>query len=115
MKELSKVVAKQYPNAKVYYQVDDQLTLRNQILHYSEANTLILGHGAGMLHLLWMPANSTVIEIIPKNRLVHEDGYLNGCKRLCDLLGFRLQRIIVHDNYVAVDEDAVLKALESRN
>ena len=115
MKELSKVVAKRFPNAKVHYQVDDHLSLRNQILPYSEANTLILGHGAGMLHILWMPANSTVIEIIPKKRLVRDDGYLDGCKRLCDLLGFRLQRIIVHDNYAVVDEDAVLKALESHN
>ena len=55
---------------------DDLLPLKKQISRYMQATTLILGHGSGMIHILWMKPNSTIIEIIPKHRFVQTNGYL---------------------------------------
>ena len=50
----------------VAFRTDDLVPLTKQIDGYLHASTLILGHGSGMIHILWMKPHSTIIEIIPE-------------------------------------------------
>lgn len=111
LKDIAKDLTTTYQNCEVQYQTDDHLTLKEQIQAYQSASTLVLGHGSGMLHILWMPPHSNVLEIIPKHRQLENNGYRDGCRRLCNLLGFRLRRIVVDDNVVAVDKRLVRQEL----
>jgi len=43
----------------------DGLPLLDQIHPYLSATTLLSTHGAGMVHALWMPPSSTVVELVP--------------------------------------------------
>ena len=75
----------------------DTYTLQQQIMQYVHANVLVLGHGAGMVHLLWMKPRTCVVEIIPRQKEADQNGAVQGCRRLCRILQFRLQRIIVRE------------------
>ena len=69
-------------------------TLEDQIRHYLDKKILILGHGAGMYHRLWMTPNATVIEIM--NELQYNEvksfGFLDTITKS---LGGTLHTIIV--------------------
>jgi capsular polysaccharide biosynthesis protein len=43
----------------------ERMTLREQVALMAQASCLLGPHGAGILHSLWMPRQSTVIEILP--------------------------------------------------
>ena len=96
---------------------DDGKTLREQIRQYAEANMLVLGHGAGMVHALWMRAPVTIVEIINRQKEVIKDGAVQGCKRLVSILSTRshpshLQRVRVKATHADVDVDAVVNAVK---
>lgn len=111
LKDIAKDIKETHKSSVVNYQTDDHLTLKEQIQTYQSASTLVLGHGSGMLHILWMRPHSKVLEIIPKQCLVEKNGYRDGCRRLCDMMGFRLKRIMVDDNIVTVDKRLVQQEL----
>lgn len=96
------------------YTVPDGTTLRAQIQKYAQANRLVLGHGAGMVHILWMRPHSQVVEIIPEKQLREDNGAVQGCKRLCGLCGFHLHRIPVSDQHCAVGVDEVARCITTR-
>jgi ribosomal protein S28E/S33 len=75
----------------------DTHTLQQQIMQYVYANVLVLGHGAGMVHLLWMKPRTCVVEIMTRRKKAKQNGAVQGCRRLCRILQFRLQRIIVRE------------------
>jgi hypothetical protein len=97
----------------VTYVHKDPKTLKEQIQQYVCANHLILGHGAGMVHTLWMQPNSHVIEIIPRSKFEVHDGAVQGAKRLCKILNFGLNRIIVEKTHSVVDVSKVLQLLKA--
>ena len=95
---------------------DDGLTLREQIRQYADAQVLVLGHGAGMVHALWMRAPVTIVEIINQQKVGVMDGAVQGCRRLVNLLSTkrhpaRLRRIVVEDTHADVDVGKVLNVV----
>jgi hypothetical protein len=97
---------------KVQIVVDDGASLKTQIQQYANADTLVLGHGAGMLHLLWMKSGSRVVELIPLTKVVEENGAAQGCVRLAKLMKFDLKRIKVSDDHARVRVKEVVDALK---
>ena len=92
---------------------DDGISLREQIRQYADAQVLVLGHGAGMVHALWMRAPVTLVEIIDRHKLADRNGAVQGCKRLVRILTTkrqraRLHRVVVDDAHAAVDVGAVV-------
>lgn len=66
-----------------------------------------------MVHTLWMQPNSHVIEIIPRSKFEVHDGAVQGAKRLCKILNFGLNRIIVEKTHSVVDVSKVLQLLKA--
>jgi hypothetical protein len=95
------------PDYSVRMVSDDHLTLRQQIQQYANADKLVLGHGAGMFHLLWMRPDSTIVEIIPQEKLGHANGGVQGCLRLANVRNFTLARLVCRENHSAIDIRAV--------
>ena len=93
----------------------DHLTLQQQIMQYVNAKVLVLGHGAGMVHMLWMQPKSLVVEIIPRTKAKYNNGAVQGCRRLCRILGFRLARIVVEGVHDVVRVDEVIRCLSGQN
>ena len=90
---------------------DDGLSLRQQIRQYARADRLVLGHGAGMIHLLWMRPHANVVEVINAEKLGHDNGGVQGCVRLATLRGFTLERLVVSKALgCAVDPQAIVTA-----
>ena len=79
---------------------DDGKTLREQIRQYAEADVLVLGHGAGMIHALWMRAPVTIVEIINRQKEAIKDGAVQGCKRLVSILSTQGPRAHLHRIHV---------------
>ena len=48
---------------------DDGKSLREQIQQYHNADVLVLGHGAGMVHALWLRPGAVVVEIVPREKM----------------------------------------------
>jgi hypothetical protein len=90
---------------------DDGMTLKQQIRHYVDANVLVLGHGAGMVQMLWMRPRSVIVEIIPKKKSVEKNGAVQGCKRLTKLLHFALERVVLPNTHGDVNVNQVLNCL----
>ena len=110
LRAIASMIRKTHRNT--IYHVDDGMTLKAQVKTYLNASMLVLGHGSGMVHLLWMKPNTTVIEIIPKHRLNEGDGYSDGCNRLCQLMGFDLKRVFVEESIGPVNETDVLEVFK---
>ena len=91
---------------------DDNLTLKQQICQYSSANALVMGHGAGMIHLLWMRPDSTIVEVIPAEKLGHYNGGVQGCLRLATLCEFKLRRLVCEKTHCAIDVGSVVDAVK---
>jgi hypothetical protein len=92
---------------------DDGKTLFQQIEFYANKKTLVLGHGAGMVNILWMPAKSRIVEIISKLK-AHEEkdnGAVQGALRLSELKGSTLTRITVDKEHDNVDEKELATVL----
>ena len=79
---------------------DDGKTLREQIRQYAEADVLVLGHGAGMIHALWMRAPVTIVEIINRQKEAIKDGAVQGCKRLVSIMSTQGPRAHLHRIHV---------------
>ena len=113
LKNVAQRLQQHYGNAmEVQLLGSETLTLQQQINQYVNANLLVLGHGAGMLHLLWMRPRTCVVEIMPRTKQKNNDGAVQGCKRLCRMLGFLLRRIIVRDVKDTVRVDDVLSCVK---
>ena len=98
---------------RVIYTVPDGSSLKKQINQYIQADTLVLGHGAGMVHVLWMMPHSLVVEIIPEKEHNEINGAVQGCPRLCNLMGFKIRRIVVAQQHCAVNVAAVVHHVTS--
>jgi hypothetical protein len=90
---------------------DDGMTLKQQIRHYVDANVLVLGHGAGMVQMLWMRPRSVIVEIIPKKKSVERNGAVQGCRRLTKLLHFALEQVVLPNTHGDVNVNQVLNCL----
>ena len=101
-------------NTRVSLVCSDHLTLQQQIVQYVNANVLVLGHGAGMVHMLWMQPKSRVVEIMPQTKAKDNDGAVQGCRRLCTILGFRLARIVVESVHDVVRVDEVIRCVSAK-
>lgn len=108
LKEVADKIQQEKQSLCVNYYQTDISSLRDQIQKYMCANDLILGHGAGMVHILWMQPKSRVIEIIPKSKYEIQDGAVQGARRLCKLLKFKLKRIVVENVHSKVNTQEVL-------
>lgn len=89
----------------------ETLTPRQQIALMASASILCGVHGAGMLHSLWMPSGSIVIEFLPSN-------YQNPCMAVHSrLLGHRYVPIIVPNEdprmHLAIDCPSLRSTLTS--
>lgn len=91
---------------------DDDKTLREQIRQYADANVLVLGHGAGMVHQLWMPPRTTVVEIIPREKYRFKDKAVQGCVRLAKLRGCACVRIVCDKAITSVDPMEVVRRVK---
>ena len=83
---------------------DDGKTLKEQIQTYLDASILVLGHGAGMVHTMWMKPHSKVLEIIPEDKTKQKDGAVQGLLRLTKIFHFQLERIMVPTSTCALEE-----------
>jgi hypothetical protein len=101
-------------SAQVKRVCSDTLTLQQQITQYVNANVLVLGHGAGMVHMLWMQPKSLVVEIIPRTKAKDNNGAVQGCRRLCTIMGFRLERIVVADAHDVVGVEDVIRCVSAK-
>ena len=93
---------------------DDAKPLRTQIQSYLHADVLVLGHGAGMVHTMWLKPGALVVEIIPRKK--HADtthGAVHGCRRLSEVFGFRLEQIVVDGAHSMVDVAKVVEVVEA--
>jgi len=92
---------------------DETKPFLEQMKTYSPHSTMVLGHGAGMVHMLWMQPKSRVIEIIPRVNLQVKDacGATHGAIRLSKVMGFELVRLPVPDLIGRVDPERVRKEI----
>lgn len=115
LRNIATAIQKHYGTAmQVRHLGTDSLTLKQQILQYVEANVLVLGHGAGMLHVLWMRPHSHIVEIIPHTQQNDINGAVQGCKRLCKILGFRLERVMTREAHDEASVGDVLACLPTK-
>jgi hypothetical protein len=91
---------------------DDGQTLLQQIRTYAQADVLVLGHGAGMVHMLWMKQNSTIVEIIPTAKVREGTGAADGALRLSGLLNHNLHRIECDDSHQSIEPTRVIDAVK---
>jgi hypothetical protein len=78
----------------------DTATLRHQIQQYSHpaVAALVWGHGAGMIHLLWVPTGCRLVEILPCKKVfdrLDANGAAQGALRLARCRGLLLERVVV--------------------
>lgn len=78
-----------------------------QIQSAQSATTLVGQHGAGLVHMLWMPAGSNVIEIAPPLPQQVEHIF----ERLAHALGHNYTRIAQEDVHAPVDLEVLKKLL----
>ena len=88
---------------KVQIVSDDGNTLKQQIRTYLDAHILVLGHGAGCLHTIWMQPNCRVLELISEMKSKVSDGAVNGLMRMSRFFGFDLQRMVVNSEICTLD------------
>jgi len=81
----------------------DDLSLVSQMQRYMDAFGLVLGHGAGMVHALWLRPNATVIEVGPTTDL--SNNYLD---RITQVFGLRYRRVVCESH-----EDVSSKSLST--
>jgi hypothetical protein len=106
------------PRATVALAHDDGKSLRIQIQTYLDADVFVLGHGAGMVHALWLRPGAQVIEIIPRTKAqsanTNTNGAVNGCARVARAMGLRYRRVEVKGSVAEVSVDAVADAVKRR-
>ena len=68
--------------------VVDHGPLFDQIAPYlGSVDTLVMGHGAGMLHACWLKPGARVIEIVDTEKAAEVNGAAQGMARICELFG----------------------------
>jgi hypothetical protein len=82
---------------------------RDQIQSFSSACAVVGQHGAGLANMVWMPAGSTVIEILPPVR----DDVRELFRDLADTLGHSYGRVDQESLHSDVNPADVLEALRS--
>jgi hypothetical protein len=86
-----------------------RMSPREQIQLAQSASTLVGQHGAGLVHMLWMPAGSTVIEIAPPLPQQVEHIF----ERLAHVMGHKYTRVLQEGVHAPV-ELTVLQQLLSQ-
>jgi hypothetical protein len=90
MDKLAQQTAQEFPLTNVeVVEGDDGLSLVPQMARYLDAFGLVLGHGAGMVHALWLKPNATVIEVGPTADLAN-----NYLDRITQVFGLRYRRVV---------------------
>lgn len=79
----------------------------DQISLAAQANTLIAQHGAGLVHMIWMPAGSTIIEIHPPL----PDEAIDVFRHLAKALGHQYMTVPQSDVHAAIDPSALQSVL----
>jgi len=82
----------------------------DQIREVQQATTLVGQHGAGLVHMLWMPPNSHVVEIAPPLPSQVEHIF----QELARTLGHSYERIEQEGVHAPVSISAVVNAIETR-
>eukprot|EP00934_Nitzschia_sp_Nitz4_P008514 Nitzschia sp. Nitz4//scaffold28_size193895//119655//120818//NITZ4_001668-RA/size193895-processed-gene-0.28-mRNA-1//1//CDS//3329545991//8504//frame0 len=73
----------QYPSHTVEVVYFEGMTFQQQLEHIVSTDILVSVHGAGNIHLLFLPANATLVEYVPKNfQLRLRFRYLAECLNL---------------------------------
>ena len=68
--------------------VVDHGPLFDQIAPYlGGVDTMVMGHGAGMLHACWLRPGARVIEIVDSKKAAETNGAARGMARICELFG----------------------------
>ena len=68
--------------------VVDHGPLFDQIVPYlGGVDTMVMGHGAGMLHACWLRPGARVIEIVDSKKAAETNGAARGMARICELFG----------------------------
>ena len=83
---------------------------RDQIRLAQRATTLVGQHGAGLVHMLWMPPKSHVVEVSPPLPPQVEDIF----RKLASTLGHSYQRIEQLSVHAPVNISALAEAVENR-
>jgi capsular polysaccharide biosynthesis protein len=83
---------------------------RDQIAAHTSARVLVGQHGAGLANMIWMPAGSTVVELLPPlNRQVR-----TIYRELAAVLGHSYTTVPQESAHASVDASAVVAALRRR-
>ena len=82
---------------------------RDQMTRFAETGLLIGQHGAGLANMLWMPAGSTVVEILPPSPPWVEPIFTN----LATALGHRIHVVRQEGPHAPVDVDALARAVSA--
>ncbi len=80
-----------------------------QIRLFAGANAIVGQHGAGLVHMLWLPRGSTVVEIAPP--LVPGVDHIFG--ELAEVLGHRYVVVAQDDVHAPVDPQALESGLRA--
>ena len=83
----------------------------DQIRLAQRATTLVGQHGAGLIHMLWMPPKSHVVEISPPLPPQVEDIF----QKIAYTLGHSYHRIDQESVHAPVDIDTLVEAVENRH
>lgn len=76
----------------------ERLSIDEQIKAFSNASSVLAGHGAGLANIAFMPPRSRIVELFPRS-IVKPDYYLRSRGNMMDygfLIGDREDRIDVH-------------------
>jgi hypothetical protein len=116
MQEVVNALRRRYRHQKrvVAVSSDSTVPLFDQVVPYLNSDVLVLEHGAAMFFALFLRPRSTIVEIIPRNKManVHQKA-VQALKWVAKLGGHTLRRVVVTDSVAKVRVAEVLACLSA--
>jgi len=98
----------------VKYVNTDNMPILKQISFFTNHNKLILEHGAGMVLSLFMNNKSKVIELIQPWKAKKRNGAAQGLRRISNLKGYKLKRVIINNHRSILGKKKQLDVLSKK-
>lgn len=105
-------ISKIFKNVK--YINTDNMPILKQISYFTNHNKLILEHGAGMVLSLFMNNGSKVIELIQPWKARKRNGAAQGLRRISNLKGYKLKRVIINNHRSILKKRKQLNTLSKK-
>mmetsp|Transcript_16790 Transcript_16790/g.25376 ORF Transcript_16790/g.25376 Transcript_16790/m.25376 type:complete len:192 (-) Transcript_16790:146-721(-) len=67
IEQIASEIAKPYPEAKIERKFMEDLEPLRQFLWWSRQDIIVTAHGAGMINMIFLPADGAIVEIFPEH------------------------------------------------